>query len=84
MHLDRLLAVLFFDQVQRSGIGVGDAPALGEDQFKQAIEVVLGRQCRTDLIQLLDLPRNSPQTLVDLLANMDQMDVVERVVHRAL
>src|SRR5215472_1395814 len=46
--------------------------------------MMFGRESSSDLIQLLNLTSNSAQPLINLLANVNQVDVIERVVHRAL
>ena len=45
---------------------------------------MLGRQCGADLVELLNLARNTAQPLVDLFPHVNQVDVIERVVHRTL
>src|SRR4051812_10775679 len=76
--------ICLLDQVERTGVRVGDLAALGQDHLEQLAGIVLGAERRADLIQLVNLFRSVAEPLLAVAARLVQVDVIQRVIHHAL
>ncbi len=76
--------LFFFHQVERTGIGPRDFPALGQNQFQQLARVVFGAQRRADVVQFVNLGVRQSQLIVGLPPRLHQVHVIDCIVEHAL